>query len=149
MWKTEVTLLVRGPGFPSASVGAEEDLEGLEIHMYGAIVTLPDPERPPATKWDWRRDGVMVRWGRDSLYDGFWRRDCTRGRLVIWVSMGLVLGGGCVNPGRVGWRLPSWDGDSDADTDLYEDVWTVREGTMSLRMLAPGTAIVVVAAAGL
>ena len=75
MWKTEVTLLVRGPGFSAESVGVGEDLEGLEIHMYGAIVTLPDPERLPATKWDCRRDGVMVRWGRDSLYDGFWRRD--------------------------------------------------------------------------
>ena len=65
---------------------------------------------------------------------------------MIWVSMGLVLGGDC---GGVNWRLPSWDGDGEADADLYEDVWTVREGTMSLRMLAPGTAIVVVAAAGL
>lgn len=38
---------------------------------------------------------------------------------MIWVSMGLVLGGGGVN-----WRLPSWDGDGDgeADVDEYGDV---------------------------
>lgn len=65
MWKTEVALLVPGPAPPALSV--EEGLEGLEIHMYGAIVTFPDPERLPATKLDWRRDGLMVRWGRDSL----------------------------------------------------------------------------------
>ena len=59
---------------------------------------LSGPVREPATRCVLRVGGGMVRWGRDSLYTGFLRRDWTSGRVVILVSTpgASVCDSGCV-----------------------------------------------------
>lgn len=63
---------------------------GFEVNIYGATLTISGPDKEPATRCVCRVVRGMVRCGRDSLYKGFWRRVWTKGRVVIWVSM-LVL----------------------------------------------------------
>lgn len=93
MWKIEYRWLpARSPCLSAldcvCGLGeAVEERDKLDIHMNGATVTLFFPAREPATKCIDRNDGSMEWWGRDSLYVGLLRRDWTRGRVEIRVSM--------------------------------------------------------------
>lgn len=59
---------------------------GLDVNVYGATLIISGPDREPATRWVRRVEWGMVRWGRDSLYRGFLRRDWKSGREVILSS---------------------------------------------------------------
>ena len=81
----------RGDPFPSFVVVVPSwEEEGLrltiDVNIYGGTVTLFAPESVPATKWFGRCEDFMCRWGRDSLYEGFERRDCTSGCVVMRCS---------------------------------------------------------------
>lgn len=76
----EYTVLLLA-GFPPLVV-----VTGLEVNVYGATLIISGPDREPATRCVRRVEWGMVRWGRDSLYRGFLRRDWKSGRVVILSS---------------------------------------------------------------
>jgi hypothetical protein len=61
-----------------------------EWNMYGAMVSLPGPEREPATRCEGRSNGGMERCGRISVKVGSRRRDWRRGWVVIRWSIVVV-----------------------------------------------------------
>lgn len=108
MWKIEMTLLLRMV-FSSAEL-----LFGKEVHMYGARVSFPGPERLPPTRWWCLIVGGMARCGRDSLWVfGVLRRDWTRGMCEMMVSRSVVsFRDGADDLGGCDWELERKDGDS-------------------------------------